>query len=924
MKPNTGMKLIKNITALAAGLLVAGSAMAQTGAAVSTVSGEELYKVSSTSLTNALVGLLPGLTVVQGTGEIDNNSAKILVRGVGSYGSGNYNSAKIFVDGFEVNMVYLNSLTPAEIESVSVLKDAAAVALYGERGANGVILIKTKRGEEGPVKVKVRLRSGLQTPSSINKPLDSYGYASLYNRAVSNDRGMNWSPVYSEEQLSAYKNGNGVNVDWYDEVFKGSGQYTDGDIIFNGGGKDARFNVDLGYVNSSSFLNVENTDQTKNLGYQKFNLRANLDFNILRIFEVRVDLGGRIEYRNRPNYSVSQLMQDVARYPSNVYSVYDDESAGHYSGTSVYPNNPYASITALGWNNAKYRNLQGNFVIKERLDDLLEGLYLEEAFSFNSHTASGYSKSRNYARYHNGERTTTDETTTITASGYGSNGMEDWKQGRVKLAYDGAFGKSRISAMTGMHLSAYSGDGRFSYKYHYANWNGLLSYGYDDRYMFDVMFSYFGNDAYAPGKQWTFYPTASAAWMVSNESFLRNSQAIRLLRLRASAGMSGASDSNATSVLSDYSSNGRYLFKDYYSYSYIGAFYMGGTAGTWQTTLVPMFKANPYAHAEKALKYNAGLDADLFGHFRFSADAFLDKRSDILTLDNSVPAYQGKQYSFSNIGRMTTKGFELSAALYGGSGDFSFELNGAVSYARNTIDFMSEVAPANYFNAKTGRPYGTFIGLVSDGFYDITDFDDAGNLSTSLPQPAFGSVQPGDVKYRDLDKNGIVDQNDVTAVGESVYPEWSYSAGLLLRWKKLDFSALFQGVAACSVNLLDNWNQTVAFVDNGNVYPIAQGAWAYYPTEGIDTRKSATYPRLTTQSNQNNYQTSSLWVKNGDYLKLRNVELGYSFSRVRLYLSGQNLFTLSSLLRDYGLDPESCYGYYPTLKTYTFGLILNF
>lgn len=918
------MKIFRHILSLGAGLLSAGMMMAQTTAAVSTVSGEELYKVSSTSLTNALVGLLPGLTVVQGTGEIDNNGAQLLVRGVGSYGSGSYNSAKIYVDGFEVNMVYLNSLTPAEIESVSVLKDAAAVAFYGERGANGVIVIKTKRGQAGPVSVNVRMRTGLQTPSNINKPLNSFEYASLYNQAVSNDNGMTWTPAYSADELAAYRDGTGIDVDWYDQIFKSAGQYSDGDIIFNGGSEDARFNVNLGYVNSSSFLNVKNTDQTKNLGYQKFNLRANLDFNILKIFEVRVDLGGRIEFRNRPNYSISRLMQDVARYPSNIYNVFDDEAGQNYSGTAVYPDNPYGSITALGWNNAKYRNLQGNFVVKERLDDIVKGLYLEEAFSFNSHTASGYSKSRNYARWHNGETTTTDETTSITAGGYGSNGMDDWKQGRVTLGYDAQSGKNHVSAMTGMYLSAYHGDGRFSYKYHQANWNGIASYSYDGRYFVDAMFSYFGNDAYAPGNRWAFYPTVAGAWVASNESFLKNSDIVDYLKVRASAGLSGASDSNATSVLSGYSSNGRYLFKDYYANSYVGAFYMGATSGTWQTTLVPMFKTNPDAHAEKAAKYNLGVDAELLGHVKLSADVFMDRRSDILTLDNNVPGYLGKQYSFSNIGKMTSKGFEIAGSVFGNAGDFRYEVNGAVSYSRNIIDYMSEVAPANYFNAVTGRPYGTIIGLMADGFYDITDFDDAGNLNPDLPQSAFGAVQPGDVKYRDLDRNGIVDQNDVTAVGGSIYPEWTYNFGFRFSWKNFDLSALFQGVAGCSVNLLDNWNQTVAFVDNGNAYPIARGAWAYYPTEGIDTRKTATYPRLTTQSSENNYQTSSLWVKKGDFLKLRNLELGYNFKNVRIYVNGQNLFTVSSLLKDYGLDPESCYGYYPTVRTYTFGLIMNF
>lgn len=919
------MNIIKNIILLGAGLLAAGMVSAQNTAAVSTVSGEELYKISSTSLTNALVGLLPGLTVIQGTGEIDNNDAKILIRGVGSYGSGNYNSAKVFVDGFEVNYVYLNSMSPAEIESVSVLKDAAALAIYGERGANGVIDVRTKRGKSGEALVKARVRYGAQTPSSLNKPLGSYDFANLYNQAVSNDNAMNWTPAYTQDQLNAYKNGSGTDVDWYDQVFKGAGNYIDGDVAFTGGNESARYNVNLGYVNSSSFLNVKNTDQTKNLGYQKFNMRANLDFTILKIFDVRVDLGARIEYRNRPNCYLTDLMQNVAGLPNNAYEVFDSVEAEHYSGTAIYPNNPYASITALGWNNAKYRDLQGNFSVRERLDDLVKGLYLEESFSFNSHTASGYTKSRDYARWYKSETTTTNQTTTITASGYGSNGMEDWKQGRVIAGFDRQFGKSHVSATTGMHISAYNGDGFFSYKYHYANWSTVLNYSFDGRYMVDLALSYFGNDAFAPGKQWAAYPSVGLAWVISNENFLKGSGAVNFLKLRASAGYAGAADSNATSVLSNFSSNGRFLYKDYYTNSYIGQFYMGSTSGTWQTPLVPMFVSNSDVTAEKSLKANAGLDMTLFNHFKLTADAFLDKRSSILTLDNSVLAYYGKQYSFSNVGKMTNKGFEVSGLLYGGSGDFGYQVNGAVSYARNIIDYMAEVTPANYFNAQTGRPYSTIIGLVSDGFYDVGDFDASGNLVSSLPKPAFGSVQPGDVKYKDLDKNGIVDQNDKTAVGNSIFPEWTYNFGFKLNFKGFDLSALFQGVASCSFNLLDNWKQTVAFVDNGNAYPIAKGAWAYYPTEGIDTRATATYPRLTTQSNANNFQASDLWVKDASYLKLRNVEFGYTFKPgIRVYVNGQNLLTFSKLLKDYNLDPESAYGYYPTVKTFMLGLTYNF
>lgn len=927
-------QLITRYSALLCAFLAAVTLPAQeygTGA-ISTASGDQLYKTENANLSNTFAGAFNGLAVMQGSGELGNNTAKWLVRGMGSYGVGSWSTAKIFVDGFEVNKEYMSAISPAEIEKVEVLKDAAALALYGERGANGVIRITTRRGAEGRPTVSARVRYGLQAPASLQKPLGSYEFASLYNQAVSNDNGMVWTPAYSQSQLDAYKNGTGVDVDWYGQAMRSFGQFRDADVILNGGSKDARYNVNLDYLGNSGLLSAKNSDSARNLGYDRFNIRANLDFNVLKIFEVRFDMGGRIEMLHRPNYAVSSLFGDLARYPSNIYDVYDDAERTHLSGTAVYPNNPYASVNELGWYSYKGRSLQTNLAVRERLDMIARGLYLEEAVSLYSYTLSTYSKTKDYARWHNGVNTTTNQTTTITASGYGSGGMQDWKQGRVTLGYDKTEGPHYVSAALNGYVSAYKGDGYFSYKYNTLNLNGYVKYDYDHRYILEAAFSEFGNDAYAPGHRWAFYPTGSFAWVLSNEEFLKGS-AFNLLKLRASAGLSGFSDSGSTSVLADYSSNGRYLFKDYYTYSYIGSFYTGATNPAWQSTLVPMFVPNEDVHAEKSLKFNVGLDARV-GGFSLTADAFLDKRSDILTLDNSLMGYYGKQYSFSNIGKMTNKGVELEMAYEGVSGDFGYRIFGSAAYTHNTVDYMAEVTPANAFSAATGRPYGTYIGLVADGFYDIDDFDDAGNLVSGIALPAFGAVQPGDVKYLDLDKNGIVDQNDVTKIGRSWVPEWNFAFGGKVSYKGFDLECLFQGMAGVSANLLDNWTQTVAFVDNGNAYPIAKGAWAYYPTEGIDNRANATYPRLTTQGNSNNYRASSLWIKDASFLKLRNVELGYTFASkdpdkagvkaFRCFVNGQNLLTFSPLLKEWGRDPENLSGLYPTLKSFNAGIAITF
>lgn len=927
-------QITKYLTAAAAVLLTGTVLYAQDfgTAAISQASGDELYKSVNENLTNTFEGTFSGLTVLQGTGELGNDSARWLIRGMGSYGVGTWSMSKFFVDGFEVNSEYIRAISPTEIEKVEVLKDAAALALYGERGGNGVIRITTRRGKVGKPTINARVRYGVQTPQLLNKPLDAAGYASLYNQAVSNDNGMVWSPAYTQQQIADYRSGAAPNVDWYAQTMRKAASFVDADVILNGGSENARYNINLDYMGNQGLLGVKNTDATKNLTYNRVNLRANLDFKVLKIFEVRFDMGGRLEFLDRPNYGISSLFQDLQRYPSNIYNVWDDDQKQNLSGNPVFPNNPYGSVNALGWYSYKGRSLQTNLEVRERLDMVTPGFFLEQAISFYSYTVSTYAKTRNYARYSDGATTTTDETTTLTASGYGSGGMQDWKQGRITAGYDRSFGEHNVSARINGGLSAYKGDGYFSYKYNTLNVSGLFHYDYAHRYIVEAAFSEFGNDAYAKGNRWAFYPTLSAAWVLSNEAFMKDS-AFELLKLRASAGLSGVSDSNATGVLSSYGSNGRYLFKDYYTYSYIGSFYTGSDP-QWQNSLVQMFVPNEKVHAEKSLKLNVGVDMRVAG-LSLSADAFLDKRSDILTMDSTNPAYLGKQYNFANIGKMTNYGFELEALWQTRLGaDAGLALNGSLAYAHNKIDYMAEVPTAHPYNAKTGRPYGTYIGLVADGFYGTDDFDDNGNLVAGLPVPAFGSVQPGDIKYRDLDGDKVVDDNDITRIGRSWVPEWTFSFGAKFCWKGLDVSLQFGGVAGVSANLLDNSNQMVAFVNNGNAYPIHKGAWAYYPSEGIDTRATATYPRLTTRSNENNYRTSSFWIKDASFLKLRNVEIGYNFdgpklqkagiSGLRCFISGQNLFTVSPLQKQYNLDPEHLSGLYPALRTFNAGVSITF
>ncbi len=901
-------------------------------AAVSTVPGEELYKTPASNLANTLAGHLPGLYVKQGSGEplgIPDmvNATLMTIRGRGSYGFAGNNTYTIYVDGFETNLNSFVDIPAADIESISILKDAAALATFGMKGDNGVIWVTTKRGEAGKPAVQFQVRTGFQQPVNIDKPLGSYDYARLYNEAISNDNGNVWTPKYTDAQLQGYKNGSGTNIDWYNQVLRNSAPYTDGDLIFSGGSSTARYHLNIGYLNQQGLFNTANTDETSNEILARYNLATNLDFNMFKIFEAHVDLRGMIENQKAPNYNTSILWNNLAAYPSNIYPVMAD--SGKWSGTSLYPDNPVASEKALGWISRQYRILQANFGLRENLDFITRGLYLEEAYSFNSYGSSTYSKTSTYARYFDSTTTTTDQTTPIKAQPQYPAGQEDLKQAKATLGYTHQFGDNRVTSAINYYQSDYRGEGLIYYATHYQNLSGRGNYIYKNRYVGEFGFSYFGSDAYAPGHRWGFYPAVSGAWIISNESFLQHNHFISFLKLRASVGKTGGMDDNAYQ-------NGRYLYQQYYQAASLtgGVFYMGNSNPAAAPMLNPLYTANPGVFAEQSIKYNAGVDIGLIKKLNITLDAFMDKRGDILTPDNSIPGYFGSNILDKNIGRVTNKGIDVSGLYSGKIGQVGFSINGMASFNKNRIDYMAETPAAYSYNAATGRAIGTPIGLVAVGYYQLSDFNADGSLKKGEPVPAFGAVQPGDLKYKDLNGDGKIDQTDVTAAGNPPYPDLIYSFGGNINYKGLDLSVFFYGAGGADVNILGAAaTQTAALVNNGNAFSIAEGAWAYYPAQGIDTRATATYPRLTTVANTNNYQPGSYWEKSGDFLRLRNVEIGYELpaailnkvhiSKLRIYANAINLFTWSSLLSNYHLDPETLAGY-PVMKSYNVGFSVSF
>ena len=879
------------------------------------ISGDEI-NLPTASFSNMLYGRIPGLTVSQNSGTPGDDAASLNIRGIATY----YNSTiPVFIDGFQVNKNLFESLSAFEVEKVEVLKDAASLAAFGMRGANGIIRITTKRGIDGKPKVRFQSRMGYQQASLINKPLGTEQYAHLYNEAISNDKNA-WTPLYSADGIKSLP-----NVDWYEEVLKESTPYYDANVSVQGGNRVAKYYVMLGNVSQKGLYDLPINDTLANASLNRYNVRANLDVNLFSFLEAKIDIGGYVTTGTRPNTNISNLWDDMAKYPGLIYPV-KNQINNEWTGTTVYPHNPLAETRAQGRTSSHERSIQFNLALKEKLDGLIQGLYLKQSMSLSSWVQDTAYNSRNYARYINTIQQTTDQNTPYNRFENSGNAQWDWKQFGATAGYDIQFGAHKISASVNGLYNVYNTDKSLNGKagmmlnYKYANINGVINYSYNTKYEAEVSVAASGSDNYKPGNQWGYYPTLSAAWIISNEDFVKHNSSIDFLKLQASVGQTGY----------DPMFEQRFLWQNYYSTQ--GGFNSGNGNPTWNSGLGMMYMANASIFAEKSTKYDIGVNARLFKKINLEINGFVDKRSEIVTLDNMVPSTMGVNSPYNNVGKVTNKGYELKLTYLDRIFDFNYFATAILSYSHNTIDYMAEVVTVNSA-ARTGNSIGSIYGYQADGFYDVSDFDVTGKLKSTLSVPTFGEVKPGDVKYKDILIDGVIDENDQTKIGNSYLPEYTYSFQLGFNWKGFDASALLQGVLGRDVNLMDAPLQTIAFRNNGNLYPIAEGRWTYYPEQGIDTRATATYPRLTTENSNNNNRNSTLWVRNGDFLKLRNVEVGYTLSSVlfkkmgiekcRFFITGINLMEFSKLRTDLNMDAEVLSGY-PPMKSFNGGFTLNF
>ncbi len=878
--------------------------------AISTVKGDKLQKSFTSNLATTLYARLPGLTVSQQNTEPGLESPTLLGRGTGTFGTGR--KPLIMVDGFESNF---EQLVPAEIETISLLKDAAATAIYGSRGANGVLLVTSKRGKKQPLSVNFSAQGGFNEAASLPEFLNAYDYAKLNNEARVND---GKAPVYTADDLAAYQSGSDPyfhpNVNWYNEALRKRSPIANYNLNFSGGDNSVRYFGLLNIISNNSLLRksgdmLENSSASN---YKRYNFRTNVDVNLTKSLTGSLTLAGSVEDKTNPvgNNTLS-LFQSLATIAPNAFPVRNPN--GSYGGSSLR-SNPLGDMLENGSYSSNGRTLQTTLRLTENLDVITKGLSLSGGISFNNFFKNYSIKSRQHERFSIVKNTAGD--TVYTKYGQqtslvGDESQSDqWRNFAIQgsINYNHTFDVHQVDAMVIVNSDSYTIKGE-EHPFKHIALGGRFTYSNNEKYIGEFSFSYMGSENFPKANQFGFFPAVSLGWVTSAENFLKGNSTINYLKLKGSYGLVG----------NDNIGGDRFMFDQIYRYP---AAYFFGTANTSSSSLEEGRLANPNITWEKDKKLNIGLEATLFNRLDLSFDVFRNNRYDILvTPRGTLPGFFGMDLPFLNQGKVENKGFELMLRYNNkpAPGEFEYFIEASAWYAKNKIVNLSEEIQQYGYQSRTGKAIDQPFGLEAVGF-----FKDAADITAS-PRQVFTTVVPGDIKYKDQNGDGVIDVSDNVAIGNTTQPELTIGVNPGFRYKGFDLEMLFQGVIGRSSYL--SGLGYFAFQNNGKISAIAEGRWT------PETAQSATYPRLSAQDNANNFVYSSFWQNKGDFIKLRSLELGYTctheylkkvkINSARVFANGTNLFSWDKL--EYG-DPETAQGYvgYPSIRTVSFGVKLGF
>ena len=886
-------------------------------AAVSVIKADKTDRRSAKNIGNSILGEGNGLISLQNGGRYAAQNPTFYVRGLQTSSN---NSPLILVDGIERD---ITSIAPEEVENVTILKDAAAVALYGYKGTNGAINIITKRGQYESRSIKVTYDHLFNTIANKPKFVDAYTYGMAINEARIND-GL--SARYSTQELNALRDGTKPylypNVNWVDETFRNTAMTNKYNIEFRGGAKKFRYYTMVDLISDKGFVKSPNNNEGYSTQdkYVKGNLRMNLDIDLTETTDVRVNLLGVLQETSRPG-SQADLWDMVYTVPAAAFPVKDANGVWGGSDTWAGTSNPVAQSVGAAYYKNHSRTLMFDVTLKQDLGMFVKGLgaqvrvgYDNTSNIYEDHSKT-YVYSVNAPSWADGDAEPSVKTATYGKDSEMGSGAAVNTFAR-RLHFDGGFNYDRTF---GKH-SIYS---QLKWDYEYEDPNGVNNtiyrqnftwfthYGYNSRYFVDLALVESGSSRLAPNTKWSFSPTLSAAWVISNEDFMKQVSWVNFLKLRASAGIINADYLPGDDVWT-------YYAQQYATSGGVYPFDSGWNSEFGRTYLGQMATTNP--DHEKAYKYNVGIDAKLFGALDVTFDYWMQQRKDIwVSSAGKYSAVLGMDAPYENAGRVDSHGFELGLDYTKNFGAVSFNLGGNLMYTKNKIKEMLE-EPRLYDNLiQTGNPYGQIYGLEAIGF-----FKDEADIAAS-PAQNFSTVKPGDIKYRDVNGDNIIDANDKVAIGHSTTcPEIYYNFHIGAEWKGLGFYAMFQGTGNYSA-ILNTKSMYWPLVGNTNISQYA------YDNRWTPENQNAKLPRLSSESNANNYQTSTLWLADRSFLKLRNVEVYYNLPKsllektkivngAKLYVRGIDLLCFDHIDES---DPEA-YGINPVNKSVALGLSVTF
>ena len=905
--------------------------------AVQSVKPSDL-QTSSSNLSTSFSGKIAGVIAVQKSGEPGADGANFWIRGISTFGSGQ--SPLLILDGVEITNQMLNNIPPETIESFSVLKDATATALYGSRGANGVMIITTKNGRDSEkMTINLRAEFGASAPTRVPKVADGITYMETFNEARTT-RGE--KPYYSNEKIMGTKLGLDPyvypNVDWYDMLFKDCTFNQNFNFNMTGGAKKIDYFLNASVYNENGIMRKPEASKfDTNINAQKYLFQANVSADATKTTRVSLKMNTQLHYRHAPIQSVSDLFAYAmtgmpCEFPATLPGEESDtfvRFGTNNAWNSGFFTNPYAQL-CRGYGDQFRGHFTSALTVNQNLDFITKGLsatgmatfynrvysavyrsftpFMYQLTDYNIDEAGNYSYTSN----------STNTGTTYLGTTRGKDGYRELAF-QAKIDYARTFGKHDVGATIvymqkerNMNISDEQEYAALPYRQQ--GLAGRVTYGFDKRYLFEANFGYNGSENFAAGKRFGFFPSVAVGWVISNEPFWKGiKEQVNLFKLRASYGLVG------NDVISkDYADRFPYLTTVDMGQGY--DVYIGNNFERKYGPILSVY-GNPNATWEESRKLDVGVEIGLFDSLNIIFDWFKEKRSGIFMQRTSLPSTFGMSgiTPWANIGKVDNSGVDISVDYNKAfSKDLILSLRGTFTYAHNEIVEMDEPKYKWAYQYKAGHPINSIQCLIAEGL-----FRDEEEIASSPSQDIYATtypIRPGDVKYRDLNDDKIIDDNDMCWTGNPTVPEIIYGFGFSLKYKGFDCSAFFQGQGKVSI-LMYNYHPfaTAATPGSGLMQWIADEHWSE-----DDPNPKALYPRLSPLWNNNNTKASTLYVRNGKMLRLKTAEIGYTYKKMRVYVSGTNLLTFAPFKY---WDPEKGSGNglgYPLQRTYNLGFQFNF